>query len=478
MLTKTKYLAGLSCPKYMWMLEHDADKLPELNEVAEHIIKQGHEVGKLAQTLFKKGISIPEQPFLENLKQTQILLKEKKPLFEASFMVDNLYARADILVPKGKKWDIVEVKSSTSVKEDNLHDISFQRYVYEKAGIKINKCYLAHINNAFIRKGEIKAKKLIKIEEVTKEVDKVSLDIDKRIEHMLSILAKKDAPDIKIGKGCENGTDCPSQECWSFLPEAHVFELWRGGKKSYELLEGEVLYIKDIPDDYTLTDKQEIQKEAVKTGKVYKEEKKIQDFLKSFQQPVYYLDFETFATAIPLFDRVKPYQQIPFQFSCHKVEGTLVTHMEYLHREASDPRRMLLDALKKALGENGSIIVYNQSFEKKCLEELGSLFPKEKKWAASVCARMLDLAIPFKNFWYYHPAQKGKYSIKSVMPALTGKGYEDLEIGKGDLASMKYLDLTFHNGKDKEKVYNDLLVYCGQDTEGMIWIVEKLRDIS
>ena len=476
LLTKTKYKAGLACPKYLWMLEHDGDKLPEMNETVEFIINQGHIIGQLAKQLYPKGIDIPESNFSKNLELTKQYLKEKKPLFEPSFLTDNLYARADILVPKGKKWNIVEVKSSTSVKEEQIHDVSFQRYVYEKSGIKINKCYLAHINKDFVKKGEIKAKRIIKKEDITEEVNKISEGIQERTQDMLKILSRKDSlPHVHIGNGCNNGYgECPSEECWSFLPEGHVFELYYGGKKSYELLEGQVQCLVDIPQGFKLNEKQEIQKECAKTGKIYTEPKKIKEFLDSFQEPVYYLDFETFSTAVPLFDGVKPYQQIPFQFSCHIIEKGKKSHVKFLHREASDPRKELLNALKICLGEKGTIIVYNQSFEIGRLKELAKAFPKEKKWVESVIARIIDLIVPFRSFWYYNPKQKGSMSIKYVLPALTEKGYGVLDIGKGDLASVKYLEATFHNGKDREKVYKDLLVYCGQDTEGMVWIVEEL----
>lgn len=477
LLSKTKYIAGLSCPKYLWMLEYDKDKIPELNETALFTINQGHAVGQLAKELYPEGIDIPEGDFSANLTLSKEYLSKKKPLFEAAFLVDNLYARADILVPKGKKWDIVEVKSSTSVKEDHVHDVSFQKHVYEKFGLVIHKCYLAHINKEFVKKGKIKAKDILVVEDISQEVEEASVGIQERIAGMFHMLSQKEAPDVSIGNGCKNGLNCPSEDCWSFLPEGHVFELYYGGKKSTELLEGEILCLKDIPDNFKLTERQAIQKECARTGKVHVEKKKIKEFLDSFQEPVHYFDFETFATAIPLLDGTKPYEKIPFQFSCDIVEKGKIKHVEFLHKEASDPRKALVDALHQCFGEKGSIVTYNQSFEISVLKDLGKLFPLEKKWLDAVIARIVDLAVPFRNFWYYHPQQKGKYSIKYVMPVLTGKGYADLEISRGDLAYIRYLDVTWFAGAGKEKVYRDLLAYCGQDSAGMAWIVERLMEV-
>jgi len=138
-----------------------------------------------------------------------------------------------------------------------------------------------------------------------------------------------------------------------------------------------------------------------------------------------------------------------------------------------------LTELKKLLGDHGSIIVYNQSFEKGVLTELGEAF-KEEIWAKGIHERIVDLYVPFRNFSYYNPLQKGSASIKYVLPALTGKSYEGLSIAKGDDASLTYLKMTTGalSGQEAIKARKDLEEYCGLDTQAMIWIVDELEKLS
>ncbi len=472
-------MIGLQCPKYLWMMFHDLDKIPELDLATEYIIQQGNIIGQLAKKLFPDGVDLPEESedFKLNIQKTQELLKERKIIFEAGIIADELYARADILVPVGKdEWDIIEVKGSTKVKDEHIHDVSFQKHVYQLAGLKIRKCFLLHINNEFVKKGDINPKKILTQEEITVEVGEAIVGIQKRIDDMMEIVNSKEAPDVSIGNGCNNGFECVSEDCWNFLPEGHVFELYRGGKKSLELLEAEIFSMKDIPDDFKLNGKQEIQRKCANSGKTHINKEGIKTFLKSLKSPLYYLDFETFQTAVPLYEGTKPYQQIPFQFSLH-VDDKEMKHFEFLNNSKEDPRKKFLLEMKKVLGTEGSIIVFNQSFEITRLKELAEAFPEYKEWADSVIKRIVDLLIPFRNFDYYNPAQKGSCSIKKVLPAVVGKSYKKLNINDGGLASVSYFESVFNNVKNKEQIRKDLLEYCKLDTEAMVWIVEKLKKL-
>jgi hypothetical protein len=220
LLTKSKYMVGLSCHKYLWMMFHDLDKIPEFDVATEYIIKQGHIVGQLAKKLFPNGIDLPEgtKDFMLNVNKTKELLKEKKTIFEAGIIANQLYARADVLIPVGDEWDIVEVKASTKVKDEHIHDVSFQKYVYELSGLKIRKCFLLHLNNEYVKDGDIEIDKLFTQEEITAEVNTAIIGIQDRIDEMLEVINNKEAPKVHIGHGCQNGFDCVSEECWNFLP--------------------------------------------------------------------------------------------------------------------------------------------------------------------------------------------------------------------------------------------------------------------
>lgn len=481
LLSKSKYMIGLQCPKYLWTVFHEPENMPEVSKSMQHRFDQGHLVGQLAKSLFKDGIDIPTEDFKENLKSSKELLIKRKPLFEPAFSVNNLYSRADILNPVGGlEWDIIEVKSSTEVKDEHIKDISFQKYTYEECGIKIRKCFLMCINNEYVKDGEIDPKKLFKIEDVTKEVNEEMDGIKERIEDMFSIIDSKNCPSVKIGKICRSPYECQLiDKCWSFLPDDNVFTLYRGGEKSEELLDNGVYSIKDIPDDFKLNDKQELQRECLKTGKPHIHKEAIKHFLSGLKEPLYYLDFETFQTAIPLYDKTGPYQQIPFQFSLHIEEKGKVSHKYFLATGKKDPREEFLVALKEVIGEAGTVVVYNQTFEISRLKELAEVYPLHKKWIDNVLSRIVDLLVPFRNFSYYHPSQNGSASIKKVMPVLTGRGYNELEINNGGDASLAFLDITFEKVSlsEQKKIRDNLEKYCGRDTEGMQWIVEELRKI-
>lgn len=482
-LSKSRYLNGLQCPKLLWIAFNNPERIPEPDAATQHIFDQGHLVGKLARQLFPGGISVPTDDFMDNIARTKELIKERKPLFEAGFLVSNIYARADILNPAGETaWDIIEVKSSTSVKEINVHDVAFQRYCYEQAGLKINRCCLMYINNQYVRNGDIDPQQLFIIDDITAEVDKVYSEIPGRVNEMLEVITRTECPVTTIGPHCNNPYDCPLTECWDGLPGNHVFTLYYGGKKSFDLYNNGILTISSIPPEYKLNDKQRIQRDCVISGTPHLDKDAVRQFLAGFEYPIYFLDFETFGTAIPIFDGTRPYQNILFQFSLHVREtpGSEPKHFSFLAKGRHDPRPKLLASLKGLIGNSGSIIAYNKSFEQNVLVDLGNDFPEYAGWIESIVSRLVDLLVPFHSFHYYHPLQKGSASLKSVLPAITGQGYEEMAIARGDEASLAFLKITFAEvtAEEAARVREELLTYCKMDTEGMISIVEQLRELS
>ncbi|MBD3355155.1 DUF2779 domain-containing protein [Candidatus Woesearchaeota archaeon] len=481
MLTKSKYLIGLKCPKYLWVIVNAKHTIPEAEDSDKLRFAEGTAVGKLATTLFS-GIDLSELDFKDNIAKTEKSLKLKKPVFEAGILVDDLFSRADILKPVEGGWDIIEVKSGTKVKPENIHDLSFQKFVYEKAGLKIRKCFLMHLNNEYVRKGRLDVKKLFTQTDITSEVEDV-VDIEDRIELMKGIIAKKACPKLQIHDKCEHPYKCPlMSECHGFLPTDNVLKLYRLGKKSFKLIESGIYAIKDVPDEFKLNSNQEIQRKCARSNKIHVDKAGIKSFLKKLKYPLYYLDFESFNLAIPPYDGLKPYSQVCFQFSLHvqdKVDGPC-KHYSFL-ASTGDPRKEFLVELKKVLGAKGSIVVFNQSFEINRLRELAELFPSYSSWVESAVNRVVDLIVPFRSFFYYNPIQEGKYSLKKVLPAVTGKSYEGMEISAGSDASLEYMWITHGlpwrkkaTEKDIKRVRENLLEYCCLDTEGMVWIVDEL----
>lgn len=481
LLSKSKYLYGVQCPKLLWISINDPNRIPEPDPETQHIFDQGHMVGELAKRLFPGGTDVPDDDFSENLRETRELLKRRVTLFEAGMLAGPFYSRLDVLTPVGtSEWDIVEVKSSTSVKAVNLHDVSFQKLVCEMAGLKVRKCFLAHINNEYVRQGEIVPEELLTVEDVTEPAVNTAAGIQARVNSMLQVIESPSCPDCAIGPHCRDPYECAFEECWAEVPEDSVFTLYHGGKKSFDLFRNGIVRVKDIPATYSLSNEQRIQRSCEIKGTPHVDRDSIRKFVFNLEYPRYFLDFETFSSAVPLFNGSRPYQNVPFQFSLHvkEDESSHAKHYSYLADGGSDPRSGLLARLVQVLGDSGPIITYNKSFEQSILDELGDTFPEYSAWAQKVTSRLVDLLTPFRNFHYYHPAQRGSASMKSVLPALTGRGYKGMDIANGEDASLAFMRMMsggLSPGELKE-IRDNLEKYCGLDTQGMIWIVDKLSE--
>jgi len=482
MLTKSKYLKGLQCPRLLWVKVNDKSRLPEPDANTQKTFDVGEIIGVLATKVFSNGIDLSEQEFVENIENTREALDERKPIFEAGFYPGKLYSRADVLVPvRGGMWDIIEVKSGTKVKDVNVHDVSFQKYVYEKEGLKIRKCFLMHINNAYVKDGKIEPKELFVQTDISEQVEEFSEGIGERIENMLKIISSKVEPKCSIGVHCSDPYDCDLKgECWEEVPEGSVFE-FKGmfRKKCFELYDKGIVCIKDVPENVKLNDKQMIQRRLAFDKGVHINKEGVKDFLGRLKYPIYYLDFETINPSIPKFDGMRPYQRIPFQFSLHVQDkgGGKVKHIGFLSEGVEDPRLAFLQALKDGLGDSGSVLVWNQSFEKGVIKECCEAFPEFEEWGEGILNRVKDLMDPFKNFDYYDSRQKGSASIKKVLPVMSKLSYKDMEIGKGDLASLEWERVVFDSRvdeKEKDRVMRALEKYCELDTLAEVEILGAL----
>lgn len=475
-LTKSLYMSGQQCLRLLWFSSRN--QLPELSLYDQHKFAQGREFEKYVKKLFPDGIDLGNLDHGENVKETQNLICQSKTIFEASMVYKDLFFKGDILEASADGWNLYEIKASTKVKDEYIPDLAFQKYICEKNGIKIKNCFIEYINKDYIKQGNIIPNELVLQEDITEDVNKVD-DIEENSEKYIKIIKQEKPPEVSISKKCNKPYECPlKNECWGSLPEYHVLQLtnWR---KYWEFFEDGILDIKDIPNDEVFSsNKDRVIKDAVDGNRKIINKDKIRNFLKELQYPLYYFDFETFDTAIPIFDQSRPYQKIPFQYSLHiQDENNKVKHYDFLARRGKDPRPELLVRLEKEIGETGSVIVFNKTFEISVLKKLAEDFPKYESFIKNTINRIIDLAEPFKNFDYYNPIQKGRYSLKAVLPAITGKDYSDLEISDGIDASMRFFYSHIKPELNNlEKIRENLLNYCGLDTEGMIWIIEELKN--
>ena len=304
-ISKSKYLNGLQCSKLLWTQVNAKDQIPAFDAATQAIFDQGHEVGRLAQSLYPGGTEVPwnNEDFDAIFKTTKDLLAARRPLYEATFGAAGAFARADILDPIGRDhWNIIEVKSSTSVKEVNLDDVALQRFCYEAAGIKVRRCFLMHINNQYVRRGPVDPHGLLTAEDITKAVDARLPAVGDQLADMQRVISRKTCPVVEIGQQCDNPYACPLKEtCWA---ERWVAEAAAAPKGDLEW---------DPPS--------------------------IREFLDDLNWPLYLLDFETIGPAIPLFGESRPYQQVPFQFSLHVMTklNTKPRHVSWLWDGTGDP---------------------------------------------------------------------------------------------------------------------------------------------
>ena len=212
-------------------------------------------------------------------------------------------------------------------------------------------------------------------------------------------------------------------------------------------------------------------------NKTHVDQEKLKEWLSKLKYPLFFLDYESFQSAIPLFNNSSPYQQIPFQFSLHVQEsvGGEPKHFEFLHQKRSDPREEFIKELIRLCAGEGNVICYYKSFEETRNKELATDFPKYADAIKKISERMIDLWKPFNDRLIYSPKQQGSASIKEVLPAFTNLNYQGMEIANGSEAMEIYLDFIKGRKVDEAKMINDLLSYCKLDTYAMVELIGVLK---
>jgi len=485
--SKSRYLEGLQCPKLLWKRCNAKDEFPPLDESKRAIFEQGNRVTELARTLFPEGIEIEGVTDYDAiLRRTQDLLPERVPLFEPAIRVKSLFARPDILCPnKDGSWDIFEVKSSTKVKDVNLNDVAFQTVCFEKSGLSIRRTHLVLINNCYVRHGQVDAKALFVIKDVTELISSVCKQVEANIEHMIKVREQKTCPQVKIGPQCSTPYDCPLEAlCWKHIPEDSPFIYNRIRQdKAFGFINEGFLKGSDVPAARLNTAAHQIIRASHVAKKVHVDPKALKGFLKGLEFPLYFMDFETINPAIPVYESTRPYEQIPFQFSLHILEdwSKKQVHHAFLAQDREDPRPEFLKKLRSLISPKGSIVAFNMKFEAGCLKNAAEVCPEYSEWVKEIEPRFVDLLVPFRRFDYYDPKQLGSCSIKALYPALVGKSYDGMAISGGEQASKEYVRVTFTDGvpeKEKREIYDGLLEYCKLDTQAMIDVLNVLRKVG
>jgi CRISPR/Cas system-associated exonuclease Cas4 (RecB family) len=481
-LSKSRYCLGVQCLKALYLKVHEPELAEEVDPAQQMIFDQGSAVGAEARTHYPRGVLIEfdYQQTNEALKATQEAILEKSPaIFEAAFIYKNILVRIDILKRnKNGTWDLIEVKSSTDIKDEHIPDVAIQRYVAEGAGLEISRTILKHINRECVFPD---LKNLFVDIDCTELVAAELKSVTKKLKEISSALASESPPSVGIGPHCDAPYECSFKAmCWQHIPKHSIFELngvW--GKDKFELYQKGILRIADIDESVKVSRAKPQQLKAVQSNSPVIDKKGLKAFIQEIQYPSYFLDFETINPAIPQYPGMSPYAQLPFQFSCHilKKKNSEVEHIEYLASGFDDPRAELSERLLEVLGNKGTILAYNASFEKARINELSKHMRKFSKALLALLPRFIDLKDAFSKH-YYHPDFHGSFSIKDVLPVLVpAMTYEGLGVNDGGGAQVAYLKLCDRatSIEQREKCRKDLLEYCKQDTLAMVRLFDQIK---
>jgi len=479
-LSKSRFMAGMQCPKRLYLTVFPPD-MPEEEDSGESLpILNGYAVGEMACKLYPGVMVEYDQGLSAAIKETARLVADEhvQRIHEATFSFENILVRVDLLERTDAGWILTEVKAAVSVKDYYLDDAAVQAWVLKGCSLKLAAVRLMHVNNQFTYQGDGNYDGLLHAEDITDIVSSRLKGIGKQKDAFMRMLAG-DMPDIAMGEQCYSPYECDfCAYCQpDNLPEYPVSILPRSSAAHQQSLQDSGYKdVRDVPEGVlenpnhqrvwraTCSEKEEVDVAEVAV-------------LKELPWPRYYLDFETIALAVPRWKGVRPYMQVPFQWSCHiHHRNGRMAHVEFLDVTGDDPRRACADGLVKHIGNEGVLIAYNAGFEKRVIRELAAMYPDLSNALLDMNERFFDL-LPLTRAAYYHPSQMGSWSIKAVLPALVPEmSYADLEeVHDGSDAQLAWMKAADATPQERKIVAKQLLAYCKLDTLAMVKIVDVLQ---
>lgn len=468
MLTKTDFIHFLNCPKSLWLLKRDPDHYPygEFSTFMQKLVREGYEVERYVRQFFEND-------------------GRRDVSFQAEFKSDDgLYARLDVLeILSDGTTALYEIKSTTSVKTDNKHnhikDACFQKICAERAGQKIDRVILVHLNGEYVRNGKINPSAMLVFADITDAVNQVAAETSEEIDTALDFLDS----DQKLD-GCSCVEKTRGNHCDAFavlnpdIPTPSIYSLPRmSANKIREFRAMGVVGLDSVPDNISLTDSQRLVVDSFQDGEPKVDEMAIKIFLSSLRFPLCFFDYETFSSAVPVLDGTSPHKHFPVQYSLHILEkdGSL-NHREYLERQPRLPKH-LIKQMQGDIGEPGSIVSWHASFEKIQNLEMSVMFPDKEPFLLDMNERMVDLEDVFKAA-YVDARFEGSTSIKKVLPIVCPNlNYDDLEVKDGSLAMEAWQRMINATPDEAEIIASDLLKYCERDTLAMVEIYRFLIEL-
>jgi hypothetical protein len=494
-LSKSKLLAFRQCPRRLWLEIHRPD-LREDSSATLASFAAGHAVGEAAQRLYdpkRKGIVFNPgiQRHADILTQSVTLLDSRNPIFEAGFSANGALAYADVMLPvkRGgqRMWRMVEVKSSSSVHDYHRDDVAIQSFIARRAGVPLAAISLAHIDSKWTYGGDGDYNGLLVENDLTDEAFGREREVEQWIADARKVVARRKEPRICTGEHCRKPCACgfidycESKEAHADYPVDWLPDVRRKDLKEH-LSRPEVIDLRQVPD--TLLNELQLRVKASSlSGKTWFDRKGAAKVLKPHGLPARFLDFESISLPVPLWAGTRPYQNICFQFSLHRLSRTgKLEHEAFLDLSGNNPSKHLAAALISACGERGPIFVYNASFEKGRIRELAERFPRMRRSLLAINDRVVDLH-PITRDHYYHPDQEGSWSLKYVLPTIaSGLGYKALDgVQDGGMAMTAWMEAVFPGespARSKAEIDRQLRDYCKLDTMAMVRLWQMLSGRS
>ena len=422
LLSKSTFLRGFQCAKSLYLYKNFIQLRDRVSLEQTAIFNRGNSVGILAQKLFPGGVDATPAKRSNNgegVKRTRELISNGvEIIYEAAFQHEQVLAILDILVKRDDKWYAYEVKSSTKISNTYLLDASLQYWVITNYGLPLADIALITINNQYIRIGELDLQQLFAIKSVKQDVLKNQTLVEENIFKSKLVIANAEQPNIPIGEQCFSPYTCDFMGyCWKNVPPDSVFQITGIPKaEQFALYNAGYKTIKEIPASNNLNANVNTHITSVKNDEEKIDKAAINEFLNKVKYPVFFMDFETFMPAVPIYNKTKPYQHIPFQYSLHykKSKDAILEHYSFLAEQGMDPRKSFVESLLKSTETEGTILVYDTLMEKNILNGLKKDFPEYISSIDIRINRIVDLMLPFQNKSYYHPAMKNSFSIKNL----------------------------------------------------------------
>lgn len=493
-LSKSRIMSALQCPKRVH-LEVNRPDLARYSSATEAAFALGHAVGDIAVQLYGGDdghyIDYDGGSLAAALRQTGELMGSlfRAPIFEATLEHDGVLVREDVLLPVtavgaesgAGSWRIVEVKASTRVKPEHVQDCAVQAWVHLGAGHPLEAVALAHIDNRFVYAGDGDYRGLLVEYDLTAEVFDLLPAVPGWVERARTAVGGP-LPQVPVGQHCTSPYECPFlQLCWPTKGrdgvDYPVSGLGGGRKKLGLWVMNGYRDIRDVPASEISSETQARIRRVTVEGEA-ELLPGARAFVAQLPYPRFYLDFETIGPAIPIWAGTRPYQALPFQWSCHIERGpalplSRLDHAEFLDLSGAAPMRTLAESLIRALEDVGPVLMYT-SYERGVIEGLAAMFPDLAAPLQAIVARLVDLH-PVTRANYYHPDMLGSWSIKAVLPTIApDMDYAALEgIHEGTEASAAYLEAVHPETtpERREELRRHLLRYCRHDTAAMVRLV-------